>query len=134
MSRWSRARREPWILAHQHQLDYRSRLPSAVCLTWRLLPSRCTSSQMRDWLQGLSLHRMRHYRWSQVYQNIRKSMYKVKCSNDQRFEVCRVNFISIYFFDDFNHNFDSKEERKSDINTYENANKLSSTDFYINVT
>ena len=61
-------------------------------------------------------------------------MYKVKCSNDQRFEVCRVNFISIYFSNDFNHNFDSKEERKSDINTYENANKLSSTDFYINVT
>ena len=36
------------------------------------------------------------------------------------------------FSDDFNHNFDSKEERKSDINTNENAHKLSPTDIDIN--
>ena len=40
--------------------------PSAVCLTWRQLPSRYVPSQMRDWLQGLSLHRVRHCWWSQV--------------------------------------------------------------------
>ena len=41
--------------------------------------------------------------------------------------------LAFIFSDDFNHNFNSKEERKSNIDTYENAYKLPSIDFYINV-